>query len=138
MLKRSLNKTADRQSALAALITSARHLFVKPRTITMHGVQFGFRKSKGTLDWEDTDQVVKLIRKHLPDQADVLIRTTETPNAKAIEQLPVNDLKRIGCTLTESSDSIVIKATDSELEKFVSKILEDTLEEMEVEPADVP
>jgi hypothetical protein len=88
-------------------------------------------KAKGKITWADDDQVVKLIKKHLPDQADILIKTTEKPIRDTLQGLTAAELKRIGVTVDETGDVVVIKSTDSEIDKFVEALLKD--EETEIE-----
>lgn len=129
IIKRAVGKAAQKHSELHALIDGARHLFTQPRTIVLSGVKVGLQKGKGGIEFTDAAQVVALIRKHLADRADVLIRTKESPNKEAIEELPVSDLKRIGCTIIESGDKIVIKPTDSEVDKIVAGLLSEAVED---------
>ena len=96
-------------------------------------IRFGEQKSLTARigERDDKDQVVRLIKKHFPEQADVLIKTVEKPIKGAIQQLPVADLKRIGVTVEETGDVVVIKSTDSEIDKLVSALLEQNDEDDE-------
>ena len=86
-------------------------------------------KGKGKICIDDPAMAIKLIRKHFPEQADVLIKTEEKPVAKAIGQLTVPELKRIGGTVEEAGDQVVIKPTDSEVDKLISALIADATEE---------
>jgi len=125
VIKQTVKSVMDRQDALKAALEESRNLFVKPKTMVFHGVKIGFQKQKGKISWKDDDQVVKLIKKHFPDQADVLIKTTEKPVKDALQNLSAADLKRIGVTVEETSDQVVIKSTDSEIDKFVDALLKE-------------
>ncbi|AQW30515.1 host-nuclease inhibitor Gam family protein [Ralstonia syzygii subsp. celebesensis] len=127
-LKRAVTRAAARHDELKALIDDAPDLFVKPRTIIFHGVKLGYQKGKGGIAFDDATQVVKLIRRHLPEQADVLIAVKEAPAKDALAQLSAADLKRIGCTVIETGDAVVIKPTDSEVDKMVDALLKDATE----------
>jgi hypothetical protein len=94
----------------------------------LSGVKLGYQKAKGTLDYDDAEAVCARIRKHLPEQADVLIATRETPVKTALAQLPAADLKRIGVTLSDAGDQIVVKPVDSEVDKMVDALLKDATE----------
>lgn len=132
-IKSAVNTVMEKQASLKAAIEESRSLFVRPKTMIMHGIKVGYQKSKGTISWDDSDQVVKLIKKHLPDQADVLIKTTEKPIKDALLNLSAADLKRIGVTISDDGDQVVIKSTDSEIDKFVDALLkEDDLNEEKV------
>ena len=92
-------------------------------------IKVGFQKAKGKLEFDDADQVLKLIRKHFPEQADVLINTKETPAKEALAQLSAAELKRLGITVVESGDQLVIKDTTSEVDKMVEALLKDEVAE---------
>lgn len=124
-IKRSLNKTTSARNDLHALLDASPDLFVKPRTLVFHGVKIGFQKSKGKITWDDGDKVVKLIRKHCADQADVLIITKETPSKDTLGNLDAKTLKRLGVSVTEDADVVVIKGTDGEIDKLCEALLKD-------------
>lgn len=124
-IKSAVNTVTEMQSVLKAALEEGRSLFVRPRTMIMHGVKVGFQKGKGTISWGDEDQVIKLIKKHLPEQADILIKTKEKLVKDALQNLPAADLKKIGVTVEETGDQVVIKSTDSEIDKFVDALLKE-------------
>jgi hypothetical protein len=127
-IKRSVNKAAAHQAALSAAIDTSRDLFIRPRTYVLNGIKFGLQKSKGGINWEDDARVVSLIKKHFPrSQADLLIKTTEKPIASALADLAVADLKRIGCTVEDTQDQIVIKPVDDTVDKIVNALLADAI-----------
>ena len=113
---------------LHAAIADAPELFEKPRTQIFHGVKVGFQKGKGGIEFEDGGKVVALIRKTFGDDAIAYIRTTETPDKKMLAELPVSELKKLGCTVADTGDVVVIKPTDSEIEKAVAALLKDAVE----------
>lgn len=102
-------------------------LFVKPRTIEAHGIVFGMAKGRGGLEIEDEDRTVALIKRHLPERADVLIATRERPVKDALLQLPVADLKRIGVNVKETGDRVVIKPADGDVDKLVKALVAEAL-----------
>lgn len=120
-------------AALEAGVQSSPGLFVKPRTVAAHGVTFGIQKSKGVINIPDADKTVALIRKHLPEKADVLITTKEVPVKKAVEQLTAADLKRIGVQVTEGQDTVVIRPAPSDVDKLVKALVK---AEVETDAAD--
>jgi predicted ATPase len=122
-IKSALGEAANAENDLRALIEHNPGLFVKPRTVVFHGVKLGFQKGKGKMDWADDAQVITLIRKHLADQAEVLIQVTEKPVKEALKNLAAPDLARIGVTVEESGDHVLVKAADSELDKLVDALL---------------
>jgi hypothetical protein len=131
-IKRAVDKAAEKKAALSSAVQDGSHLFAKPRTVVMYGVKVGLEKGKGVIEWDDAEQVIKLIKKYFPDQADVLIKKTEKPIKKALAQLSVQDLKKCGITVEETGDQVVIKDTDSDVDKLVKALLkEDEKEEIE-------
>ncbi|MES2697271.1 MAG: host-nuclease inhibitor Gam family protein [Verrucomicrobiota bacterium] len=124
-IKAAAAEAADLCARLRATIEKAPHLFVRPRTMSLHGVTVGFRKGSGKLEWEDDAKTVALIRKHLPDQAELLIITEEKPSADALKNLDAKELAKIGVAMEGTGDFVVVKTTDSALEKLVAKILKE-------------
>lgn len=124
-IKSALASAQDAQAALAAFVDSNRSFFDKPKTVTIDGIRVGLMKSKGRISWDSPEQVVALIRKKLPDQADALIRITEAPARGALNNLSAAELKAIGCRIEEAGEQVVIKPQDSELDKLVDRLLGD-------------
>ena len=130
-IRKAVEIASERQSSLSAAIEDSPELFLKPRTWLFHGIKIGYQKGKGELQWEDTEQVIKLIKKHFPEQAEILIKTKEEPARNALAKLSVHDLKRIGVTVIETGDQVIIKSTDSEIDKLVNALLkEDEIKEI--------
>ena len=130
-IKILVRKTKERQANLVAAIEANPGLFDKPKTQTAHGVRFGLKKEKGKTSFADPDQVIKRIKKHLPERADDLIKTTETPVKDALGKLPGEVLKKLGVTVDKDSDQPFIKHTDSEVEKLVAALLKEKPEATE-------
>jgi|JI10StandDraft_1071094.scaffolds.fasta_scaffold881423_2 hypothetical protein len=128
-IKKAVAKAAETEAALRDLVEAHPELFAKPKTQIFSGVKVGFTKGKGSISFDDPDAVVARIRKVLPDQADVLINTVETPNKAAMAQLSAAELKRIGCSLTEAGAQVVVKPVDSEVDKLVTALLKGATEE---------
>jgi len=127
-IKKAVVNTNAWLIVLREKIVDAPELFVKPRTFVFHGVKVGYEKGKDKVDYEDADKVIALIEKHFLDQAEILINVKKTPNKTALKELSVADLKRIGCTLEEPGDLIVIKLVDSEVDKIVNALLKEAAE----------
>ncbi|MDR2186874.1 MAG: host-nuclease inhibitor Gam family protein [Azonexus sp.] len=129
-LKKAVAEAAERHDDLKALIEAAPECFVKPRSVVLHGIKLGFQKGKGRIDWDDTDQVVRLIKKHYPEQVDLLIVTRENPAREALAQLTAAELKKLGVSVTEGGDAVFIKPADSAVDKMVDALLRDAVEEV--------
>jgi hypothetical protein len=118
----------DARAVLDEALKEQKGEFVKPRTRTFHGIKVGWRKLVGKLTWKDAEQVVKLIKQHYGERADMLallIKKTETPVKAALEQLTGVDLKKLGCTLSEDTDEVVISSDGTDIDKLVDALLED-------------
>jgi len=114
----------------AAIVQSPEH-FDKPRTVILHGIKVGFGKGRGKIEWEDDDQVVKLIHRHFPEQAELLIQTVEKPLKGPLAQLSVAELKRLSITVEETGDAVVIKPIDSEIDKALKALIKELPKEVE-------
>lgn len=130
LLKRQVTVARNARAALSAAIDASPELFVKPRTVTFHGVRVGFIKRKGRIEWSDADRVVELIRKNYPEQFEVLVKTTQTPVRDALAQLSAADLKKLGISVVADSDEVLIKDASGEIEKLVEALLKDQPEEI--------
>ncbi|MES9873124.1 MAG: hypothetical protein ABW146_08430 [Candidatus Sedimenticola sp. 6PFRAG7] len=119
------------EDRLHIAIESAPELFQKPKTHNLNGIRCGYQRSKGKI--ETTAKTCDLIRKHLPDQADVLIKSTEAPISKALDQLSAAELKKIGAKVIPGKDRIHIKATDSDLDKLVDALMKEAREQGELQ-----
>lgn len=122
-------KAAERHAELRELIDEGSALFEKPRTRVLHGVKVGYGKGKGKVTFADGDKVCSLIRKHLEDQVDLLIITSEKPNKEALAMLDGAVLKKLGVEVTGTGDAIVIKDAAGEVDKLVEALLEGATEE---------
>lgn len=127
-IKSAVSTASERQALLREAVEESRELFVKPRTVIMFGIKVGIQKGKGELNWESSEQVVKLVRKQFPELADTLIKVVEKPAKSALSQLSMAELRKVGVTVIETGDQVIIKSTDSEIDRLVSALLkgEDT------------
>ncbi|MGK2740560.1 host-nuclease inhibitor Gam family protein [Tepidicaulis sp. LMO-SS28] len=116
-------KAANAHAELQATLDESRALFTKPKTRILHGIKVGIMKEKGKLKF-DTGMVVKLIKRHMPEKADALIKVTETPQKAALSGLTAADLKKLGVTVIGGGDAVVIKPADSEIDKLVDALLD--------------
>lgn len=129
-IKRQVSVVATTEAHLRSAVDEAPDLFIKPRTLTLHGVKVGFTKSKGSVEWDDDETVVRLIRKHHKDQEGVLIRTKETPNKDALRSLDDAELLRLGCTIEGAGDSVIVTRVAGDVEKLVNKLMNKLVEAM--------
>jgi len=130
-LRKAIDGATAAWESLRELIEAHPEHFIKPRTMTLSGIKVGFEKGKGGLEIADPEKTVKLIRKHLPDQCDLLIATKETPAKDALALLPADQLKKLGVNVKGSDDQVVIRPADGEVDKLVKAFVKATTE---VEP----
>jgi hypothetical protein len=122
-LKAAIQALADQREQLTTSIARRPDLFDKPRTRMLHGVKVGFRKQTGRLLIPNVEFTVKRLKELYIDQLGVLIKTTEKPIKTALAELPANDLKKLGVTVTNDTDEVVVKVTDSDIDKVIAALL---------------
>lgn len=129
-IKAAVNKAADTSDELLQLINESPELFTKPKSVTFHGIKLGYMKEKGRIEFDDPEQVIKLIRKHLPELAETLIITAEKPAKDGLNQLTAADLKKIGVTITSDTDVVFIRPADSDVDKMVNALIKGATDEV--------
>jgi hypothetical protein len=127
-IRNAVDQAKEKHANLSDSITDSPELFIKPRTMTLFGIRFGIEKQKGKLSWDDKGVVVKLIKKLFPDSWETYIKVKEDPMKKTLATLPSADLKKLGIQVTETGDAVVIKPTDSEVDKLVDALLNEKKE----------
>ena len=132
-IRRRLARVAELEATLRDAVADSPELFVKPRTVIMHGVRVGFQKAKGGVVVPDAKRTLMLIRRHLPEQADTLIKTTEQVVKAALLNLSVADLKRVGCEVDDTGDEVVVRPVDGDVDKLVTALLRGAEAELQAE-----
>ncbi|BET67187.1 hypothetical protein ASA1KI_21050 [Opitutales bacterium ASA1] len=125
-IKSAAYEAGEQKAELERLIAASPELFVKPRTITVHGIRLGLEKGKGAIEFGDEEGVIKRIGKVCPELRDILVKTTEKLVKKALKQLDAATLAKIGCTVQEIDDQVVVRVQGDEIDKLVAKILEES------------
>lgn len=124
-IKNSLARFTAAHGELKEAIATSPAEFKSPKTRVLHGIKVGFVKQRGKLELGDVDTVLKLIRKHFPDQVDTLIKVDESPVKAALQNLPAGDLKRLGVRITDDVDAVVLKPVDGDLNKLIAALIND-------------
>ena len=125
LLRRRSEAAATARAALARAVLANPRLFEKPRTLVFHGIRCGLTRSKPSVEIANEKRTVGLIKKHLPDLYEALVKVEEKPLKTAMNGLKVADLKRIGCSLTLGRDDVVIKVPDDRVTKLAKAFLKD-------------
>lgn len=117
-----------RQEELAEALEQSRAAFQKPRTRVIHGVKIGLQKRPGRLEIVNEQRTIQRIRDEYPEEEGVLIRVTESVNKKALQDLQVGDLKKLGVHVEDAADKVVIRGAESDVDKLVAALLDEDLE----------
>jgi hypothetical protein len=126
-IKQAAGVEAQRKTELTAAIIDARLSFEDPRTLVLHGIKVGFQKGKGRIVFEDDAKVIAAIRRTFaPSTAEKLIAVVEQPIKAALAQLPAHELQRLGVTVEETGDQVVIRPTGTDVDKLVAEILKES------------
>lgn len=125
-IREHVRAVAETQDRLHAAIKAHPELWQgRRRTVVIAGVRVGMAKGKGRIVFDKPERVVQLIREHFPEQAEAMIRVREEPVARALAELTVAELRKIGCLVEGAQDQVVIKPTDSTVDKLVQALLRD-------------
>lgn len=122
-IKIAAEKTRDAEARLTASIERNPELFIKPKTITIEGIKVGYTKGKGKTIVPRN--ALDLIKKHFPEMVDLLINCKESVNKAAIANLPAGVIKKIGCSIIEAGEQIIVSTPKDDLDKLVDALLED-------------
>lgn len=122
-LKAEAAATGAARDRLAAAIEAQPELFLKPRSVQLHGIKCGIQSVPEKV--EPGPNTVELIRKNMPEAFDTLVRVEEKPIKAQLKELSRGDRQRCGCTTTPAEDRVLIKATGDAIETLVDKIIED-------------
>jgi hypothetical protein len=100
-----------------------------PRTVVFYGIKVGMQKQKGKIEWEDDEVVVARLERFYPDTWKDFVQEIYKPLKSQLETLSAGDLKKLGVTVVEADDKVIIKPTDSEVDKLVEALLRDEIKE---------
>jgi len=129
-LRSRVAETAAAKDALQAAIEARPDLFVKPRTVAVDGVKIGYQKQRGEIVIPDEDATLKKAQHALPRNAWKKFATISVRFDKAaLRKLPAGDLAKIGVTVDDPFDKVMIKAARGDLDKLVDALLDDMAEE---------
>lgn len=133
-LRNRIAEAAAARDALQAAIEARPDLFVRPRTVAVDGVKFGYRKQAGAIDLGDEAKAIERLRKLFPAREASTVNVRETLDKKALRKLPAADLARIGVTIGDPGDAVVIEVAPSDVEKLIA-FLSDALQMQEFREA---
>lgn len=122
-IRSAVAAVADADAKVLALLQDSPELFKKPKSVVFHGLQVGYKKGSGAIEIEDGAQVVKLIRKHLPERFDDLVKVKETPIKTAIRNLTGAELQKIGVKVQAAGEVVFMTDATDGVDKLVAALL---------------
>jgi hypothetical protein len=128
-IRKQVVKTKDTESALAALVERSADLFVKPKTLTFHGVKVGFGKLPGKIEFDSADKLVARIERiYKGDETmlEQLLIIKKKPSKEGLEKLDVPALQKLGVSVQDAGERVIVKSVDGEVDKLVAALLKDT------------
>jgi hypothetical protein len=137
-IKSAVAQAKDRKAKLNESVQAHQDLFVKPRTMTLHGITFGLKKGAGKITWECDDEVIieraEKLFKDDPAALALLIANKKTLQKDALKMLDGKLLAKLGAEVEGTGDVVVIKSSDSDVDKLVARVLKEG-EGEEIAPA---
>ena len=125
-IRQAVAEAASHHDRLHRLIEVSPELFEKPRTQVFSGVRCGYMTGKARVEIPDEAETIRRIRDLLPAaQAELLIAVSERVDKRAVADLTTADLKRLRIRVEPGAEAIVIKPTDSAVDKAVAALLKD-------------
>lgn len=135
-LDRAAEEEATAREQLDALLAQSPHLFIKPRSASVNGVSYGYKKDPDGLDWDEEPDVIAAIKSLLKDKAPLLIRTKEELNVDALEGLTAAERQKVGVRTVTGVDKRYIRIGDADVEKLAKALIADAVRRQgEEEPA---
>lgn len=124
-IKNALGRVQASYEELKGAVESGKDLFESPKTRVLHNIRVGWMKQRGKLEIADGDACCAALRKLLGEEAEAYIKTTSMPIKPALANLPAKDLKRCGVTLSDDTETVVVKAADGDLDKLIDALIND-------------
>lgn len=121
-IRKLFDEMAEVKTELAAEIWALPKQFEKPRTRIFWGIKVGLQKQKGSVAFDDEDEVIKLIRKKFPDLADDVIKLKPSVVKSKLAEWTASDLKKIGVNLVADTDDVLISPIDGAVEKLLKAL----------------
>lgn len=124
LLKPLAELASDLDANLRAQIKAHPELFVKPKTFNLAGIKIGMHTESGSIEWDDDDKVVQMLRKVLgKEDAELYIITKDKPSAKAMQTLDPKVLAKVGARVEGAGEQIVVKLADTDMDKLIEKLI---------------
>jgi hypothetical protein len=131
-IKRAVERAGEAHAALFQAIQEAPELFQKPKSLLLCGITVGYRKAKDRAEWADNEQLAAKIQELFPELYPTLVKVERKPLAKALLLMGEKVLKQLGVTLDRGTDSVIIEADNSEIDRLVEALVREAEQETEV------
>lgn len=122
-IARRVHRSQASLEALTQAVADHPELFDKPKTRTLHGFKVGYQLKRGTTVIDDATRTKELIRRYFNDREDELIRIEERIDATALNRLEPKEMARIGVRIEGAGDVVIVRPTDSDLDKLLKDLL---------------
>ena len=116
------------REALLEAVAECPELFDKPRAHQFDGVKIGFRKAQDKLNFDEA-ATIGLIRKHMKDQANTLIKTKESLILSAVKNLDQKKQAKVGVGVLKGGDEPFVSSGTADLTKFIDTLISKALQE---------
>lgn len=130
-IRAAVAAVAEADAKVLAALQVSPTLFKKPKSVVFHGLKVGYKKGGGSIQIDDDERVIKLIRKHLADKAEALINVKETPIKDGLRNLSGVELQKIGVTVEGTGDVVFLADATSSVDKLVKALLKGVEAEQE-------
>lgn len=124
-LQAEVSMLAMIKGRVLGFVTSARELFIKPKSRSFDGVAVGFEKERDSVTLPDDLTLIANIRKLLPpEKAKLLIHTpAESVRKDAIKDLTPQEKQLIGISTTIGADNAFVRLEKSDVENQAAALL---------------
>ena len=129
VLKLKVSHAAEKCANLENLIATNPELFKQPKSMVLHGLQFGFRRNRERIETAEANDVIELIEAALPKKVASLIEIDKKLRKSALKSLTDEELAAIACERVPGADEVFVAAVDNEVDKFVNKLMSDAMKE---------
>ena len=112
----------EKLSDLNEAIKNNPKAFTYKKLHEVKGLKFGYSSTQDKIVVKDESETIKLIKSHLGAKASALIKTEEHLIAKAVQNLPSDELKKIKVHIENGQPYVYVKPTDKEIDALIKSV----------------
>ena len=120
------------REALLEAVRDCPELFITPRSRQFDGVKIGFRKEQDKLNFDEST-TIGLVRKHMKDQANALIKTKESLIVSAAKNLDRKEQAKVGIGVIEGEDQPFVNSGIVDIGKLIDALISQALQSEQTE-----